>query len=301
MATLHAYEDREYPLPGIATLSARRALVQQVQDSIRRVRYLTALRERSVSSARCDPTSPTFDPIRAAVAYSASGQLDEAMWLVFLITHFGWHPRGHWRYLSAVYGGLATGRLWDWPRISSDPRAFRRWLHANKTDIAGAPGSGGFGNHRKYESLDAYSPNGTGAVVDSYVKWTGSNRRHSDLLDACRARGPGIAMDAFDNLYRSMAAIRRFGRTARFDYLTMVGNLGIAKITPQSAYLSGATGPLRGAKLLFGGSRTSALAVPALEQRLLGLESHLNVGFQVLEDALCNWQKSPDGYKAFRG
>jgi hypothetical protein len=38
--------------------------------------------------------------------------------------------------------------------------------------IIRAPGvPGGFGNHRKYESLDADSPRGTGAVVESYVGW----------------------------------------------------------------------------------------------------------------------------------
>ena len=49
-----------------------------------------------------------------------------------------------------------------------------------------------------------------------------------------------------------MDALRRFGRTARFDYLTMLAKLGLANIAPGSPYLIGATGPLKGARLLFG-------------------------------------------------
>ena len=48
-----------------------------------------------------------------------------------------------------------------------------------------------------------------------------------------------------------MDALKRFGRTARFDYLTMVGKLGLANIAPGSPYMVGATGPLKGAALLF--------------------------------------------------
>jgi hypothetical protein len=98
-----------------------------------------------------------------------------------------------------------------------------------------------------------------------------------------------------------MAVVRRFGRTGRFDYLTMLGKIGIAPIIPGSAYLAAATGPRRGARLLFGGTTAAALSNRNLEHWLAGLDQELNVGMQVLEDALCNWQKSPDRFRPFRG
>jgi Alpha-glutamyl/putrescinyl thymine pyrophosphorylase clade 3 len=49
--------------------------------------------------------------------------------------------------------------------------------------------------------------------------------------------------------------------------------------------------------LLFGGHDSPAL----LDTKLVQLEAQLEVGMQVLEDALCNWQKSPDRFKPFRG
>jgi hypothetical protein len=34
---------------------------------------------------------------------------------------------------------------------------------------------------------------------------------------------------------------------------------------------------------------------------LIELDADLKVGMQVLEDALCNWQKSPAHFERFRG
>ncbi|HEV2687133.1 MAG TPA: hypothetical protein VGV35_01225, partial [Bryobacteraceae bacterium] len=101
---------------------------------------------------------------------------------------------------------------------------------------------------------------------------------------------------AFDSLYRSMEVVRRFGRLARFDYLTMVGKLELAPIKPGSAYLNGSTGPLAGARLLFGNGSAANL-----DEWVIQLDGKLQVGMQVLEDSLCNWQKSPEAFKAFRG
>jgi hypothetical protein len=98
-----------------------------------------------------------------------------------------------------------------------------------------------------------------------------------------------------------MHAVRRFGRTARFDYLAMVGKLGLAQIEPGSAYIQGSTGPVVGARLLFGGRKNADLSALYLDQWLVEIDAELNVGMQVLEDALCNWQKSPVKFDRFRG
>jgi hypothetical protein len=102
---------------------------------------------------------------------------------------------------------------------------------------------------------------------------------------------------AFDELYRSMDVVVRFGRLARFDYLTMIGKLRLSPIEPDSPYLEGSTGPLEGAELLFGRKERPH----TFNSWLVELGEHLGVGMQVLEDALCNWQKSPERFVAFRG
>jgi hypothetical protein len=95
-----------------------------------------------------------------------------------------------------------------------------------------------------------------------------------------------------------MSAVSSFGRTAKFDYLTMLGKLGLAEIEPPTPYMSGATGPLEGARLLFGRPRLTANSA---ERLVVELGTQLKVGMQVMEDSLCNWQKSPARFVAFRG
>jgi hypothetical protein len=81
----------------------------------------------------------------------------------------------------------------------------------------------------------------------------------------------------------------------------MVGKLGLASIEPGSAYLQNSTGPLRGARMLLGGYKEAPLSPVDLDNWLVELDVELKVGMQVLEDALCNWQKSPRNFKRFLG
>ena len=81
----------------------------------------------------------------------------------------------------------------------------------------------------------------------------------------------------------------------------MVGKLALAGIEPGSAYLRNSTGPLMGARMLFGAQETGLQDVEQLDMWLAEVDAHLNVGMQVLEDALCNWQKNPSIFRPFRG
>jgi hypothetical protein len=77
----------------------------------------------------------------------------------------------------------------------------------------------------------------------------------------------------------------------------MIGKLGFAAVEPPSTYMKGSTGPVHGAQLLFGVDESPT----TLDGWSVDLNDRLNVGMQVLEDALCNWQKSPNKFVAFRG
>jgi hypothetical protein len=285
-------------LPGIAEPEARQPLIGQFLESIHRVNYPRLISTRDISPLRSDPTSELFDPLKAAIIHRRKGNKDEACWLVFLFVHFGKHARGGYRYAREVYGRLDQGGLWDWSSVSVNPSGFRTWLAANVSELRRAGVPGGFGNHRKRESLNDA---GTGAAVETYVRWVNPPRTHEEMMEeALRAAG-GDPRKAFDRLYHSMESVTRFGRTGRFDYLTMVGKLGLAPIEPGSAYMEGATGPIEGARLLFAGKKGAPLGWNILDQWLVELESELGVGMQVMEDALCNWQKSPRKFKSFRG
>jgi hypothetical protein len=278
----------------------RAALLEQVLESVHRVTYVSVMRARDISPRRADPNDELFDPLKAAILHQRQGHNDEAFWLVFLFVHFGKTSRGGWRYAREVYGRLGDTVRWDWQSTSANPQAFRQWLadHQDQLKRPGVPG--GFGNHRKYQSLDGHSPRGTGAAIESYVNWVAPPRTHEVLVQQAIQRAGGDPRKTFDDLYQSLRAVVSFGRTARFDYLTMLGKTGLASIEPGSTYMGGATGPLKGARLLFGGGQAAQLRSADLDSWLVELNTQLGVGMQVLEDALCNWQKSPSQFRPFR-
>jgi hypothetical protein len=301
---LDVFHQTVRPLPGIQVPAQRDVFLEQVMESIHRVQYIARLLERDISVIRADPSTELFDPIKAAALHNRNGRHDEACWLVFLFTHFGRSLQSGWRLARDIYGSLGDANHWDWARTSRDPAGFRSWLAANQHALRTDGIVRRFGNHRKRQSLDAHKATGTGAAVESYVAWVAQARDHFTLFDSALAAAGRAPRLAFDDLYRSMAAVSSFGRLAKFDYLTMIGKLHLAAIEPGCAYLVGATGPtgpLKGARLLFFGN-TTANATPALlDAWLIELESHLGVGMQVLEDSLCNWQKNPTSFIRFRG
>jgi hypothetical protein len=298
-AGFDAYEAEEGPLPGL-TPARRNSLVWQLVESSRANMYVEHLCSVDLSAAAADPSDAWFNPIKAAIIRHREGEDDEAFWLIFLLTHFGKHRRARWRYVREVYGALGARAQWTWERVTADVDAFRQWLDANQLRLNDPAQPHGFGNHRKYESLAGWTEAGTGSVVASYVAWVGEPPHHRIRFDEVTGSQTGAAA-AFDALYRSMQAVHRFGRLARFDYLSMVGKIGLADICPGRAYLRNSTGPLKGARLLFQATRQADMSPAMLEQHAATLRDYLGVTFDVLEDALCNWQKEPSEFSRFRG
>jgi Alpha-glutamyl/putrescinyl thymine pyrophosphorylase clade 3 len=125
-ARLRSFGKKIRPLPGIEASSNREAFVEQIIESIRRITYISVIRERDLSKLRADPSTDFFDPLKAAVLRQREGRIDEAFWLVFLSVHFGKHRRAGWRLARDVYGRMNGADIWDWPRTSSNCKGFRR-------------------------------------------------------------------------------------------------------------------------------------------------------------------------------
>ncbi|WP_143483797.1 hypothetical protein [Hydrogenovibrio sp. SC-1] len=300
LAGLERYEREVGLLNGITYFENRQALIEQIIDSIRRVQYVQAIGSQQISQDRVDPNSSLFDPLKAAVFYRNNGNHDEACWLVYLAIHFGKHLVDGWRLTRDIYGALGmTNGPFTWQVMQGYPNAINDWLSQNYQAMRNDGVSRRFGNHRKYETLRPTSK-GTGAAVRSYVDWVMRYGSHGDWFDRSIKTAQGDRREAFSWLYRTMR-VHKFGRTAKFDYLTMLAKLDLAPIEANSAYLTGATGPLSGAKLLYGGRTTSSLSADKLDASLIELAKYLDIGMQEMEDALCNWQKSPGRYVAFRG
>lgn len=290
---LRDFSDNTRNLPGIADPVALDTLAMQFVASIRREDYYRLVQRYPISPNRADPNDSGFDAERAVAYHVQNGDIEEAAWLVFLMTHLARPADTGWLRLRQIYGRLGQG-TWTWQAVVADPQAFVDWLAANWTAIEGK-----FGNHRKYESLDPGSNRPFGKVLGTYLDWIGADGHVSFFARAIRESGndPGTI---FDHLYRGMTVLS-FGRLAKFDYLALIGRYGIAPIHAGQAYFRGATGPARGAKLLFDGNAESATGPDSLQDRVDELDGVLGVGMQVMEDALCNWQKSPTSFVHFKG
>lgn len=297
-AALTKYAEVTAELPGLSSPELRDALIQQIIDSEQRVLYTDRLLLRDLDPCATDPRLPEFDPLKAAIIHNRAGRFDEAVWLVYMYVHFGKHRRAGWRYIRDTYGAFGSGptEWWTWNRTAEDPASFRYWLHDHQAEYSKEAGPRGFGNHRKYVSLDALGDRGTGAAVESYVEWVlepggDHSERFADLKQVSPER-------TFDTMYKSLSSVIQFGRIARFDYLTMLAKLKLVDVNPPHSYLIGATGPLSGARLLLRGDPTVGNA-RELQAELANLGREISVSPDVLEDAICNWQKSPTSYVRF--
>mgnify|MGYP000507103011 CR=1 FL=1 len=280
-------------LVGIDEADGRSVFARQLVDSERFMRRLRLYGRQSVCEANADPFGPYFHPLKAAAHFRNAGNIEEAIWITFLAVHFGQHHEDGWHAVSRVYGRIGDEGTWDWHSTSGSIPEFRHWLASQGNAITVR-----FGNHRKYQSTDLSHPNGTGRVVESYVRWVGSGHsqeeRYSTLVPS--------SYDRFAAIYRSLTAVYGFGRLAKFDLLTRLRYLNLIKINaPRSAYLSASTGPIAGARLLCTNDHEGEIRTTLLDERIAELGNRLNLGMDVLEDALCNWQKSPHTYEPFIG
>ena len=154
VAKLVSFDQTKHHLPGIQTPTALETFVEQLLESIHRVGYVSVLKTRNLDERSADPTNDLFDPVKGAILQHRKGNIDEAFWLTFLLTHFGNHRIAGWYFVRSIYGGRGAGK-WDWINTSNNLSQFRDWLHNNQDAIKSNNTPNGFGNHRKYESLDA--------------------------------------------------------------------------------------------------------------------------------------------------
>ncbi|MBB1318161.1 hypothetical protein H5123_11000 [Shewanella sp. SR43-4] len=301
---LVAFERIEGKLVGLKDESHYVTLSKQIVDSIRRIQFIEKIGERQISVLRSNPHSDMFDPLKSAWLNIRNNNVNEAYWLIFLSIHFGKHNMHGWDLCADIYGGLGK-TIWTWDKVSSNLTGFSKWFENASKEMESDNVKRLFGNHRKYESLRYNSRRPLHKVIESYVNWIGISRDHdTKFLEIITLNNTKDKFEFFDKSYQSMKHVKSFGRTAKFDYLTMLKKFNLQNIEPKELYLTGATGPKFGANLLFFGVKTSGVSNFKLNLLLNTLAENLPIGIlasQVLEDALCNWQKSSNKYIYFGG
>lgn len=283
------------PMPGLISNAEKEALSRQFVASLRREEYFRIIQNRGpIAAKRADPHVPAFEAELGVVHFLQSGQLDEAAWLIFLMVYFAKPEDSGWTRLKHVYGRLGNGR-WDWGTVSADPQQFAAWLAANWQAIGGK-----FGNHRKYESLRPNARRAMGPAVETYVAWVQQGGGHQQHFAGLVLEAGNDPHSIFDKFYRALP-VKGFGRLGRFDWASMLARYGLVPASAGTAYLKGATGPAGGARLLFQNNREGNASDAVVQMWLDQLDQQINVGMEVMEDALCNWQKSPASFIHFKG
>jgi len=297
---LGEYEQVHGQFPGIDLPRRRMCLCEQIVSSIRRIEYIRQLQLRDISAERSNPHSSMFDPIKAAILLLRQGHLDEAVWLTFVQTHFGKHANDEWKLAKNIYGSFGQGPIWTYQAYTAAPNQFDEMLLRNQPLLSDMAIAGRFSNHRKYQSKN---PLKIARTFQTFQAWQSEFGDFRGRLVDVHKRGGQEPTQAFHELYNSMEQVSGFGkgRLGRFDFLTMIGKLELAPIEPGSVYLDKATGPLLGSRLLFFGDKKYKITGKRLQARVDALDEFLDVGKQVIEDSLCNWQKSPDEFVYFRG
>jgi Alpha-glutamyl/putrescinyl thymine pyrophosphorylase clade 3 len=206
--------------------------------------------------------------------------LDETLWRCFLACHFGRLSADNaTKTQSATRMLCAFGPdpYWTWTRVISSTHSLRIWLIENREELK----SLGFGNHRKYE---ARKPRILYRVISGFIDWV--KDRGGTPSSAFRTSSHSTSEKSFDRLFHSFKCTFRFGRTGTFDLLCLLGNMAVLSVRPASCYLLGSTGPLSGARKLWGRRRPLELS-----QLADSTARALKISFDVFEDSLCMWQK----------
>ena len=295
---LEEFHRLKIPLLGIKDQQKNKCFIMQIIESIRRIKYINTLNRNPIEPDVTNPLNEGFNPLKAAIFNFRNGNFEEACWLVFLYVHFGESRQSGWPLTKSFYNKLGQGS-WDWQAINSKKNTLQQWLSQNEKQLQSC---GKFGNHRKYQSIKPTTQSGVGTaeVIESYIGWVEKSGSHMLLLKNLHNR-QFDPQEMFEHFYQSLDEVKSFGRVAKFDYLSMMGKLSFFPVEPGHPYLINSTGPINGAKLLFGDHNSTP---KSLNQNTACLGNHLNLNsdfkMQILEDALCNWQKSPGNFIPFR-
>ncbi|MDN3607697.1 hypothetical protein [Kaistella yonginensis] len=282
-------------LPGIIKPEVESNFIRQFIDSYKRIKFIEVLKSRPIDIRRKNPNSDLFDPIQSAILHYRENNINEAVWNILLYVHFGKTISKGYGLLKAVYGNLGKSQIWSLENFKNDISGFRDWLDDNQIQIKNL---GGFGNHRKYQSIRANAKSTTYQTLESFL--TLINNDFETFISSIPTNIKSDKYKFFDYLFKHFGGIVGFARLAIFDFLCMIGKVGILDIEPAHPYL-GNSGPVTGAKLLFGDHKNLKELNIALKD--LGDNNFVDYPFrmQILEDSICNWQKKPGTYKLFNG
>ena len=110
----------------------------------------------------------------------------------------------------------------------------------------------------------------------------------------------------FHSIYKAAQKIPNFGRLAAFDFASSLVKCDFDVAEPESMYAENSTGPLNAIGLLLrltNGDPSQKAKLQLCSDLMDWFQKNSNIFMvgQVLEDAVCNWQKNPSTHIWYKG
>lgn len=260
-------------------------LARQTNDSIRRIEIYDTYKKRATQA-----TNKKLDFNHTSIPFVLAQRPDlshiNKLWILYTATYFGRSNKSKWElFKRATF--RTNGSIMLFEDIEKTPEKYFKYL--SSFDFFDGCS---YSNHRKFTAKRLTGDKGVFQSMEYLVK--NSNQYSVEKK-----------MD-FHSMYKLAQKIPNFGRLAAFDFSSTLVKCGLNIEEPQSMYAENSTGPLDGLGLLLRVTKndSSYNAKIKLSSDLMNWfieNTRIFMTGQVLEDAICNWQKNTSSFVRYSG
>jgi len=260
-------------------------LARQTHDSIRRIDIYESYKKRAFKAVN-EKQNFIDTSIPFVLAQRADLSQINKVWVLYIATYFGKSSISKWELFNrATFDKKRSIMLFE--NIQKDLSKYINYL-SSFNFFDGCT----YSNHRKFTAKRLTGEKGVFGSMEYFVK----------NIDQYSVENK---MD-FHTMYKLAEKIPNFGRLAAFDFSSSLVKCGLNIEEPQSMYAEHSTGPLDAIDLLVRltnqkYSRNDKFKLCSDLMRWFQENSNIFMIGQVLEDALCNWNKNTSKYIKYRG
>jgi len=234
--------------------------------------------KENITDDLIDINHKNFNPMVLAMWHYQENNINEAYWLLFLCSYIAKYLDQDHNLIQNIYGALENKRIWTWEKVSNHIKDFKIWLQTNQPILTK---KGKLGDIYKEPSFSQHRAAVMGNDIESYVNWISSHQ----LSNIIKNQSTGN----FDQLYQSMNRSIACDKFITFDFIALLENIGISKITPTNLYLNEIMLPKKAAKLIvYGEKKLQRVSLLELNEIMISLVNHLDLpfGFKVIQAVL---------------
>ncbi|HRH49314.1 MAG TPA: hypothetical protein PLP23_11235 [Panacibacter sp.] len=278
----HAIKDLLHSEIDAASLNI---LARQTNDSIRRIEIYDTYKKRAIQAAN---KKLDFNHTSIPFVLAQRPELSQinSLWILYTATYFGKSNKSKWELFNRATFST-NGSIMLFEDIKKTLEHYFKYL-SSFDFFDGCE----YSNHRKFTAKRLTGDKGVFQSMEYLVK-------NIDQYSVDKK------MD-FHSMYILAQKIPNFGRLAAFDFSSSLVKCGLNIEEPQSMYAEHSTGPLDALGLLLRLTKndSSSKAKIKLSYDLMKWfieNTRIFMTGQVLEDAICNWQKNTSSYLKYSG